>query len=58
MFCHCLTTRGLYPPPPWQASVHQMSSLLQPQCMLFRNLGYPLKTSGHVHLRQQNFSAH
>jgi hypothetical protein len=48
--------RGL--PPPWQISVHQVTPLLQPQCMLLSNLDYTLKTSGQMHLRQQNLSAH
>jgi hypothetical protein len=48
--------RGL--PPPWQTSVHQVPFLSQPQCMLLSNLGYPLKTSGHMHLGQQSFSSH
>jgi hypothetical protein len=45
-------------PPPWQTSVHQLPSLLQPRCMLLSNLASPWNTSAQMPLRHQNFSAH
>jgi hypothetical protein len=45
-------SRGL--PSPWQTSVHQVASLSQPECVLLSNLGYLLKSSGQMPLRQQN----
>jgi hypothetical protein len=41
-----------------ETSVHQVPSLPEPQCMLLRNLGLPLKTSGQMPLGKQNFSVH
>jgi hypothetical protein len=48
--------RGL--PPPLHSSVRQVPVLFKPQCMLSRNLGYPLKPSVQMPLGQQNFSVH
>jgi hypothetical protein len=54
--CTPCCIRGL--PSPLHSSVHQVPLLVKAQCMLFRNLGYPLKTSVQMPFRQQNFSAH
>jgi hypothetical protein len=49
-------TRGI--PAPLRFPVCQVPVLVQPQCMLLRNLGCPLKTSVQMPLGQQNLSAH
>jgi hypothetical protein len=47
--------RGL--PLPWQTSVQQVPSLLQPQCRLLMKFDYSLKTSVQMHMGKQNLSA-